>query len=518
MISDRVLFAFFPYLVTERRVRIRGIELRNCKDIADLPADAQEHLTTLSAMFFVDDTFRIENMTCAYLELPSDRNEADEWRRRLHEAHLLIGFLYSHPHPSGSVFLPFENSTLFVFRVGEAHGPEGVVIKSLVWHTGFDCNRVQHVGENDIPSGDYIPGYSGTRNQTTPLWVAKGCRIFPELPHITLNHTQELSSDVESLLSRPYQWAMQPLYLHPGGYPPDLRARVFTSLDWYMKGCRESIVEAESLVHLAIASESLLRLRSGEGVTDRFKDAVLTLLGPVPRLETWLDQFYAARSKAVHEGIASDLNFYPLEKEVLKKRRSQGESIMPHRSLLEYGRRIFRLCLASVLAGATQVRMSGLDSMFIPNIERIETICKKLNENLPSEKRIFSIDSEVAELCNQVPNFIDPDAVKVKDAIGAAKLALETYKDAFPQSQIVIDAEIEKVLSLMAGKPSSAMLERIDECVRQWQSTKVDCHEPHDAALARIVIPLLGYVSQPKFKLQCYFREKPKATRGDSDK
>ena len=167
-------------------------------------------------------------------------------------------------------------------------------------------------------------------------------------------------------LSRPYHWALEFLYFPPHHYPPDLRSRVFVSLDWYMKGCRASIVEAEELVHLAIALESLLRVRSGEGVTERFKDAVLTLLGPAPRLDIWVDQFYAARSKAVHEGMPSDLKFYPIDKDLLKKMRTKGEPLIPHRSLLEYGRRIFRLCMASVLAGSTQVRMSGLDALSHP--------------------------------------------------------------------------------------------------------------------------------------------------------
>ena len=119
MIPERAVFAFFPYLITRERVRIRGIDFRSNQDIADLPADVQEHLTTLSQMFFLEDGVRIEQMICAYLELPKDKEEQEDTLRRLHETRLLVGYLYSHPHPSGGVFLPFENSTLFVFRLGD---------------------------------------------------------------------------------------------------------------------------------------------------------------------------------------------------------------------------------------------------------------------------------------------------------------------------------------------------------------------------------------------------------------
>ena len=65
MIPERAVFAIFPYLITRERVRIRGIDFRSNQDIADLPADVQEHLTTLSQMFFLEDGVRIEQMICA---------------------------------------------------------------------------------------------------------------------------------------------------------------------------------------------------------------------------------------------------------------------------------------------------------------------------------------------------------------------------------------------------------------------------------------------------------------------
>ena len=76
-----------------------------------------------------------------------------------------------------------------------------------------------------------------------------------------------------------------------------------------LKKLRGAISESEALVHLAIALESLLKVPSGERLTERFKDAVLTLVGPIPRLDSWLDQFYTARSKAVHEGVPHELMF-----------------------------------------------------------------------------------------------------------------------------------------------------------------------------------------------------------------
>jgi hypothetical protein len=506
MIPERTVFAFFPYLITRERVRIRSIEFRSNQDIADLPADVQEHLTTLSQMFLLEDGVRIEEMICAYLELPEDNDEQEDVLRRLHEARLLVGYLYSHPHPSGAVFLPFENSTLFVFRLGDTLCKPGMVITSLVWQAQHHGERVKQVETREIPSTDLTPGYAGTRNQTIQLWVAKGSRIFPELPHVILNYSQELSVNLQMLLSHPSHWALTYLYFPPHDYPPDLRNRVFVSLDWYMRSCRASLDEAEALVHLAIALESLLRVRAGEGLTERFKDAVLLLLGPVPRLELWLDQFYTARSKAVHEGVPSDLLFYPFDKDLLKKKRKEGEAV-PHRSLLAYGRRIFRLCVASVLAGATQVRMRGLDAAFVPNADRVETICKRLNEKAPADKRLLSVSQEVYELRDQTFDLVDPDVVAVKSIVGAVKLALQAYKEAHPTITKPVEEAIDKVLTA-SGQPSSALLTQIEECAGQLRSGRVMTDRSPNARLTDIIIALLEYASKPSFKLQCYFGER----------
>jgi hypothetical protein len=508
MIPERAAFAFFPYLVTRERVSIRGIEFRSNQDIAGLDADVQEHLTALSQMFFLEDGVRIEQMICAYLELPNDKQQQEDALRRLHEARLLVGYLYSHPHPSGGVFLPYENSTLFVFRMGDTPCNPGMVFTSLVWQGPHHGRRVKQVEPREIPSDDLTPGYAGTRNQTIQLWVARGSRIYPELPHVTLNYSQELSDNLQMLLYHPYHWALAYLYFPPQDYPPDLRSRVFVSLDWYMRSCRASLDEAEALVHLAIALESLLRVRSGDGLTERFKDAVLLLLGPVPRLELWLDQFYTARSKAVHEGVPTHLMFYPFDKELLKKKRKDGEAI-PHRSLLAYGRQIFRLCVASVLAGATQVRMRGLDAALVPNADRIEAICKRLNENAPADKRLLSVNQEVYQLRDQSYDLADPDVVTVKSVVGAVRLALQAYKEACPPTKKPVEESIDKVLS-GSGQPSLALLTQIEECAGQLRSGRVMTDRSQNALLTDLIIALLEYSTKPSFRLQCYYKENPR--------
>jgi len=517
MKPEQAVFAFFPYLITRERPRIRGVEFRNNKDIADLPSDVQEHLTTLYEMFFLQDGVRIEQMICAYLELPRQKEEQEETLRRLHEARLLVGYLYSHPHPSGSVFLPSENSTLFVFRTGDSLQP-GMVPTSMVWPDPGYGQRVKRTDGREVPTTMLVPGYAGTRNQSTQLWTAKGSRIYPDVPHIVLNDAQDLAVNLQMFLSHAHQWALWTLYFEPDYCPPDLRKRVFVSIDWYMRSCRDSLLEAEAIVHLAIALESLLHVRSGEGIRERLKDAVRTLLGPVPRLDNWVDQFYTARSDAVHEGVPSDFMFYPLLKESPKstkgtrkekpKNKLDADEI-PHRSLLAYGRRIFRLCVSSVLAGALQTRISRLDALFVRNAERIEEIMKLLTEG-PTDKRILNVEQLVNELNDQTNDLVDPDAVAAKDVVWITKLALQSVKDAVPTISEPVKKVIDDVIASVKGEPTVALLEKIEECALQLRSAySVTDRSPH-SRIMWIVIALLDYASRPGFKLQCYYRENPR--------
>lgn len=296
--SHPYIYCVFPYLKTHGRIRLRGVEYRSSDDLDELEAEPREHLRTLCAMFFLGEDVQIRRMTCAYIPTGGDPIRQREAMKGAYEVQLLIGYLYSSPHPSGGVFLPAESSTLFILR------PERVPA-CLVWHEPGDGEDVTILREPNRSEDGTLEGYEGRRNDAGHLWVAEGSRVYPEMPHQTLNLSQTLAGDVHRFLERDANWAFRRLFLGEASQQKtgQIRDRVFSGLEWYLRSCRDAISESEALVHLAIALESLLRVPSGERLTERFKDAVLTLIGPVPRLDSWLDQFYTARSKAVHEGV-----------------------------------------------------------------------------------------------------------------------------------------------------------------------------------------------------------------------
>jgi hypothetical protein len=118
-----------------------------------------------------------------------------------------------------------------------------------------------------------------------------------------------LGEDLNHVFSKSRRFAPVYNYFKTRTAIDNLGARILTALAWYNRSTGVDIEESVALVNLAIAFESLLGLKAGEKVTERFMEAVNLLVGDVPRLDSWLTQFYRTRSQIVHEGQSSNLMF-----------------------------------------------------------------------------------------------------------------------------------------------------------------------------------------------------------------
>lgn len=497
------LYAVFPYLKTRGRIRLRGVEYRGSDDLDDIDPGPRDHLKALCAMFFLGDGVQIRRMTCASIPTGGDPAHQREAMRSAYEVQLLIGYLYSSPHPSGGVFLPAESSTLFIFR------PDRVPA-SLVWHEPGEGEDVTLLREPRRSETGFVEGYEGRRNDAAHLWVAEGSRVYPELPHQVLNLSQTLFDDVYRFLDRDASWAFRRLYLAEDFQQRTglVRDRIFSGLEWYLRSCRQAISESEALVHLAIALESLLRVPSGERLTERFKDAVLTLIGPVPRLDSWLDQFYTARSKAVHEGVPHELMFFAVDQDQLKKKQSPqgGEARIPHRSLIEYGRRIFRLCLTNLVSAAENAEAISLDRLFVHNAERIQAIWRTLGQkDKPANNRLHEIEPTVHEL-HEYQGILAEPHVSLDEVFAAARLIADVFSSSDPtltdEARKAIASLRDETVKKAKGSDKLAAMERVMQTLRDIGGTRTGHHD--------VVIRFLDYATGHAFKLRCLFQERDK--------
>jgi hypothetical protein len=426
--------AVFPYLKTTDPIRLGSFTFRSTDDIGDLDAEDATHVLEIAAMLFLQDDLRI--LAASYAVLPALDLEKDEdaIREELERIQAVIAYCYSAPrHTFGDLFFHFEHASLAIFS------PEPV--------TTFLVRPDHHVvvvGDTPPLSPDEwhrVPGYQGRYNFLHPFWVTRGSRLYPPVPHITLNHGQNLAYDLESAFREAPQHRLLPILFH--GPKSGTQERALTAIKWYNRANSYSVDDSEAILSLAIGFEALLALPK-DAKTDRFVDAVSLLLGRVPRLNLWAEQFYTARSDVAHEGRTVRLR--------LKSGKAKGEADAPlYQSLLSYGRQIFQLCVGAMLFGAHLAERAGLEEKLVTNQERFETICKTLrDEALAPPDRFRAIDDVVARTSEF--RYVNETGLRFETMLGSAQAAAKALLDCNPVIESVV---LQCASSLASAKRSN---------------------------------------------------------------
>jgi hypothetical protein len=202
----------------------------------------------------------------------------------------IIAYFYGSPSPA--FFAPFlipEHASMVILS------PEPVSV--------FALHPDQHVRslsscEPLVPDDrQEVPGYYGRYNFRHALWVVKQSRIYPPVPHLTLNISQDLAADLAGIQTSP-RFHLLPKLLFQSS--TEMSERVFNSMSWYNRANSLSSTEHSAILDLSIAFETVLALPK-DAKTSHFVDSISLLLGRVARLNEWAHQFYEARSAVVQE-------------------------------------------------------------------------------------------------------------------------------------------------------------------------------------------------------------------------
>ena len=277
-------FVIFPYLRTSRQVTLRGITYFSAKDLDTVPAEMKARAEVLFSMFFIRDKHRIREMTYAILE------DGEEQRQKVIDTRGLLALLYCTAHPAHDTpFYTWEHLDCYFVRPGLVQG-------SYLRHD----ERTEYLGgpydENERIHG-FEPGYHMSRNGRESFSALNDEFIYAPSNRLWLNYAQNLANEIDEFGSRPDNWGILHLMYERGRYHNEL-ARVMTALDWFGRSSSPFVDRETEIVYLAIAFEALLALEQGAELKDRIKGSIKTLLGSVPRLDLWVDQFYKARSRA----------------------------------------------------------------------------------------------------------------------------------------------------------------------------------------------------------------------------
>jgi len=351
-----------PFLKTSSPVSIGQLNFRSTEDLEGLTDKQSSFVREIADMLFLQDNLHIKSASYAivpFIELQDRKVDLDH----IINIQNVIAYFYASPrHEMGDLFLSSEHASVAILS------PDRVPMDLV--HPEFHTISIFKESNYSPDNNGEIDGYTGLYNFRHIFWVSKGSRLYGPKRNITLNICQDLKEDFEYSKSARADYRLLAKLLHK----PQSRiySRIFTSLRWFNAANNEANNDSAAIVNLAIGFESLLSLPSDEK-TNRLIDSISLLLGRIPRLEIWANQFYKCRSQIVHEGFTEQLLFNATD-----LRRDPKEQ--SYQSLLSYGRRVFQLCLGTLLCGAELSEKSDLEETFVTNQERFLKIIKILSD------------------------------------------------------------------------------------------------------------------------------------------
>jgi hypothetical protein len=445
-------FALFPYLKTSTAVHYRGLTFRCTTDTTGLPPDVVEHLAVLRQRFYLRDNLRISRFIFTYAVVPSEGPDAEDFLRKIREFRTLVTYTYGNPDQIDfDPWLTSEHGTAFIVR-------PNVVYKHLVEHD-HNVELTNCPTLNLPPNEEFVDGYEGVIGSRDHFWFVPESQLYPPVGHLWLNISQDLGED----LDREAQYHQLTLFYHFAGRHrlSAFDERVLTALEWYNRSISRQSDEEVLLVSLAVAFESLLGLEAGDKVTARFKESVGLLLGPIPRLDSWLSQFYDARSDIVHEGRTERMMFLPIDD---PKKHPKGEAPR-YRSLIAYGRTVFRICVTTILTGSRLAETLQVASLFQTNTERLEEVCRIVRESSGKPRDGLLAAEDLIRTTDQ-NRFVSDSGLTVDRLIGTLKVIADAYSATSPSEP----PETMAVLHDLRGVKTSEHLRALELIRRLKQS------------------------------------------------
>lgn len=473
----------FPFLKTLEPVSIGNHIFRPTEDRDGLNVEQSNSVAEIASMLFLRDDLRIRSASYAivpYIDL--DRQPAEI--EHLRNVQAVVAYFYASPrHDFGDLFLSSEHASFVIFSPGD-----------VSIYTLRPDSHVEAVGGAPEPTPDkwgHVPGYAGLYNFRHHFSVAAGSRVYGPKPHMTLNYAQNLGVDLmQASAMREDYGLLLDMLRRPETATSE---RIFTAVRWFNAANTESSNEAAAIVSLAIAFEALLGLPENEK-TDRLTDAIVLLLGRVPRLEVWAHQFYNARSRIIHEGQTQQLRFIATD----SRKSVKGAA---YQSLLSYGRQIFQLCLGTLLVGAELAEEAGLQEQLATNEERLRRICKLLaDEQVGACDRLGQAEP-IVDTVKQY-RWVSEDNLKLETLIGAARLAAKTLLACEPGITQDLRKGLEKLCAAKRSEDYFEQLEALRELKELFPGELPPTETDHVRVARKLVEAVWGYVYMHYFWLK----------------
>lgn len=440
--SAKYSIAVFPYLKTSSTVRIAGVEFFSCTDTSQLTDQQKNELIEIQNMLYLRDDTKIQDSTYAICPY-NDDVERNERFNHLENIQALVAYAHASPrHEFGDLGLWNEYSSLLVFTSGHVS----------IYQVYPDYEKEKDEARFELDDRYELAGYQTLVNFQNSLTVINGSRIYTSNTLSVLNLSQDLKFMPQL---REKVVGVQLFEDLLNWNPDDLQLQITRAVKWFNKGNAKEINNDEAILYISIAFETLLRLPK-EQKTAQFVESITLLLGRTSGLDLWARQFYNARSNIVHEGFTEELRF--------KTYNNKNEK---YQSLISYARRIFQLCLTTILTGAKLARDFNLEDQFITNEQRFNQICRLLSDNdIDAEKRWANV-LPIIDLIDRY-RYVPESDLQIKTIVGAMKQIAKVILEVKPTNPL--KEELQKLSTISISKDHLEELEALNELSRSLKS------------------------------------------------
>lgn len=404
-----------PYVTTQKPLRIGGITFHSTQDVEKLSDGEKRHVGRILSHFHWSDNEPITEAVYAMLHWPEGREEGQRQGERLWAAHTILTFLVAN-----RMFGAPEHCTLYVLiPVDGHHSPN-------------------------------MPEY-WLRSPELYLDILPATRIYPPAPYYEKPkyETLSLSKAVGELWRLPGLGALEAF---ASGELLDHREQeirlqtILRAMRWYNRSLSQLISEEERIVRLAVAFEVLLsRRREDRGETkikDELKGRLWGIFGDAERLDAWVDQFYDARSNILHEGFPREVSF------VARPARTPEDRLFLD-PLAEYGQRLLRMCIETILYGSYLAEQTDLHAWFRHDQPTLEAICERLRvKTAPAPEKLASVMNDLFGLGDRWLGYSTERSIRPDTIQAAGKMLIRTYLEANSQAEASTQEILERVASV----------------------------------------------------------------------
>lgn len=449
--DELILITIFPYIRVSQPVTIRGIEflpsqsMENDTPICD---QCRSHLEEIFKLFYWHDNTRIKEMMYTRIHFKEHSpSQIQTFLSKLEETRILLGYICCSPDERNIQNPPFGNYELADF----------FLFQPTKWTPSFlvHCaDMPSQVVEHDDQAG-FVQGYQFNYNFNTLMWATSECRIYPQwIAHgkkqFELSDVLKIQELLQTNASPDVNWR----YLFDDrNLNHAFDETLFRAMEWYNRSCQQKITSDLALVYLAVAFETLLGTdrdndTNVRDVRQRLWDSIRVLVGSIPRLRSWFEQFYHARSRILHEGHWSHLQFYLIDDAQIHskklKRNVQPENAESYGHLVQYGMLVFRICFNAVTAGFLKTSQLSLQAVFFNNQERLIAIKTDIEACKDGNTIIDRIVEHVGALYRN--RFEMGDNVQPQIVAEVGKLLVKHFKEIGGRVNTEIQSKFDRIL------------------------------------------------------------------------